>query len=161
VPPLQALLRRNDPRVLRPAVSALAGIDDPSAARAIQTVLRAATGANRAAVIEALVAERDPRVVPMLMRILSESDPFGEDHQTVVDTLGAVSLLADDRAVPPVVTVMRKKRLFSRRKARAFKRAAVEALRAIRTPRAQDALLEAEKTGDRLLRKIIRAERAG
>lgn len=161
VPPLQALLRRNDPRVVRPAVSALAGIDDPSAARAIQTVLRAATGANRAAVIEALVAERDPRVVPMLMRILTESDPFGEDHQTVVDTLGAVSLLADDRAVPPVVAVMRKKRLFSRRKARAFKRAAVAALRAIRTPRAQDALAEAEKTGDRLLRKIIRSEQVG
>jgi HEAT repeat protein len=161
VPPLQALLRRNDPRVLRPAVTALAGIDDPSAARAIQTVLRAATGANRLAVIEALVAGRDPRVVPMLVRILTESDPFGEDHQTVLDTLGAVRELADDRAVPPVTAVMRKKRLFSRRKSRAVKQAAVEALRAIGTPRAQEALSEAEKTGDRLLRRIVRAARAG
>jgi len=161
VPPLQALLRRNDPRVLRAAVSALAGIDDPSAARAIQTVLRAATGASRTAVVEALVAERDPRVVPMLARILGESDPFGEDHQTVLDALGAVRELADDRAVAPVETVMRKKRIFSRRKARAVKQAAVEALRTIGTPRAQQALLEAEKTGDRLLRKIVRAGRAG
>jgi HEAT repeat protein len=97
----------------------------------------------------------------MLVRILTESDPFGEDHQTVLDTLGAVRELADDRAVPPVTAVMRKKRLFSRRKSRAVKQAAVEALRAIGTPRAQEALSEAEKTGDRLLRRIVRAARAG
>jgi hypothetical protein len=156
VPPLQVLLRRNDPRVLRAAVSALASIEDPAAARAIQTVLRAATGASRAAVVEALVAERDPRVVPMLMRILAESDPFGADHETVIDALGAVQELADERAVPAVVSVMRKKRLFSRRKARAFKRASVEALCAIGTPKARQGLEEAEKTGDRLLRKIVR-----
>lgn len=158
VTPLSALLRRNDPRVVRPAVAALAGIDDPAAARSIQTMLRAATGASRAAVIEALVAERDPRVVPMLARILAESDPFGADYQTVIDTLGAVRQLADERAVPPVVTIMRKKRLFpfARRKSRAFKEASVDALRAIGTAKAEQALEEASKTGDRLLKKIIR-----
>jgi HEAT repeat protein len=156
VPPLQVLLRRNDPRVLRAAVSALASIEDPSAARAIQTVLRAATGASRQAVVEALVAERDPRVVPMLVRILAESDPFGRDHETVIDALGAVRQLADERAVPPIVSVMRRKRLFARRKARAFKQASVEALCAIGTPKAREALEDAEKTGDRLLRKIVR-----
>jgi HEAT repeat protein len=156
VPPLQTLLRRNDPRVIRTAVSALAGIDDPAAARAIQTVLRAATGENRSAVVDALVAERNPRVVPMLVRILAESDPFGQDHQTVLDILGAVRELGDERAVPPVVSVMRKKRLFRRKKSRAFKAASVEALRAIGTPKAKEAIEEASRTGDRLLRKIIR-----
>jgi HEAT repeat protein len=156
VPPLQVLLRRHDPRVLRAAVSALAGIDDPSAARAIQTVLRSATGADRSAVVEALVAERDPRVVPMLARILGESNPFGEDHQTVLDALGAVRELGDERAVPPVATVMRKRRLFARRKARAVKQASVAALQAIDTPKAHQALDDAAKTGDRLLKKIIR-----
>ena len=128
VPPLQGLLRRSDPRVLRQAVGALAGIDDPAAARAVQTALRAASGAGRTAVVEALVAEKDPRVVPMLTRILGESDPFGEDHQTVLDTLHAVRQLADDRAVPAVAAVMRRKKLFARKKARAFKAAAVRAL---------------------------------
>jgi HEAT repeat protein len=156
VPSLQVLLRRNDPRVLRAAVSALASIDDPSAARAIQTVLRAATGESRAAVVEALVAERDGRVVPMLVRILAESDPFGSDHQTVLDALGAVRELADERAVPPVVSVMRKRRLFARRKSRAFKQASVDALCAIGTPKARQALEDAERTGDRLLRRIVR-----
>lgn len=156
VPPLQALLRRSDARVLRPAVAALAGIDDPAAARAVQTVLRAATGANRAAVIEALVAERDPRVVPMLSRILSESDPFSDDHETVLDTLDAVGALANEQAVPSVTALMRKKKFFGRKKARAFKTASVKALVAIGTPKARAAMDEAARTGDGLLKRIIR-----
>ena len=159
VPPLQSLLRRSDPRVLRQAVSALAGIDDPAAARALQTVLRATTGSSRGAVVDALVAERDPRVIPMLGRILRESDPFGDDHQTVLDTLDAVRQLPDDRAIGPVVEVMRRTRFFARQKARAFKRAAVRALVTIDSPAAQQALDEAARTGDRLLRKIVKEVR--
>ena len=56
VPLLQPLLRQQDPRVAREAVAALGLIQDPAAARAIHTVLRAATGEVRRAVIEALVA---------------------------------------------------------------------------------------------------------
>jgi HEAT repeats len=156
VTPLQVLLRRNDPRVLRAAVSALASIDDPSAARAIQTVLRAASGESRQAVVEALVAERDPRVVPMLARILAESDPFGQDHQTVLDALGAVRQLADERAVAPVALLMRRKRFFAPRRSRAFKLASIEALRAIGTPKAEQVLNDAAQTGDRMLKKLIR-----
>ena len=40
--------------------------------------------------------------------------------------------------------------------ARAFKEASVQALRAIGTPQAQQALEKAARTGDRLLRRIIR-----
>ena len=72
---------------------------DPAAARAIQTVLRAATGDVRAAVIEALVAERDPRVVPMLVRILEESEPLGKDHDVVVETIDALGTVGTDGAV--------------------------------------------------------------
>lgn len=156
VPILQGLLRRNDARVLRTAVAALAGIDDPAAARAVQTALRAASGANRDAVVAALVAEKDPRVVPMLARILTESDPFGADHQTVIDTLQAVRQLADDRAVPAVVTVMRRKKLFAWKKARLVKEAAVLALSAIASPPAKAALAEAASTGDWLLKRVVR-----
>ena len=159
VPPLQSLLRRSDPRVLRHAVAALASIDDPAAARAVQTALRAATGENRLAVVEALVAERDPRVVPMLGRILSESDPFGDDHDVVLDALNAVRQLADERAVPPVTAVMQRKKFFGGKKARAFKTAAVQALIAIGTPKARAALDTAEKQGDRALKRAVREVR--
>ncbi|MGE3401045.1 MAG: HEAT repeat domain-containing protein [Vicinamibacterales bacterium] len=156
VPALQSLLRRNDSRVLRQAVAALAGIDDPAAARALQTVLRAASGGNRTAVVEALVAERDPRVVPMLARILQDSDPFGDDHQTVLDALDAVRQLKDARAVEPVVAVMHRRKLFARRKARAVKQASVHALAAIGGTAATEALRHAADRGDRLLRKAAR-----
>ncbi len=160
IPLLQSLLRRSDARVLRQAVAGLAGIDDPAATRAIQTVLRAASGDNRAAVIDALVAERDPRVVPMLSRILTDSDPFGEDHDTVLGALDAVRQLANEQAVAPIVVVMKKKKfLFQRKKARAFKTASVQALLAIGTPKATAALEEAAKHGDGLLKNIVRSAR--
>lgn len=159
VPPLQSLLRRTDPRVLQQAIAALAGIDDPAAARALQTALRAASGSNRDAVIKALIGERDPRVIPMLGRVLQESDPFGEDHQTVLDTLAAVTQIPDDRIVQPVVTVMRRTKWFAGRKSRAFKSAAVRALAAVGTPAAAAAIDEAGRTGDRILRKVAREVR--
>ena len=74
-------------------------IQDPAAARAIHTVLRAATGEVRRAVIEALVAERDPRVVPMLVRILEESQPLGKDHDVVLETIEALGTVGTDAAV--------------------------------------------------------------
>ena len=155
VPPLQALLRKHDTRVLRPAVAALAGIDDPSAARAVQTALRATAGGNRTAVVEALVAERDPRVVPMLITMISEIDPFGPDHQVLLDALDAVRQLGDERAVPSVASVMRRRKWFGGKKAQAFKTAAVRALVAIGTSRATSALDDAAKTGDRVLKRAI------
>ena len=156
VAPLQALLRRSDPRVLRHVVSALAGIDDPAASRALQTALRAATGENRLAVIQALVSERDARVVPMLNRILSESDPFGEDHQVVLDTLDAARQFADERAVSAIATVMRRRKLFAGKKARAFKSASLQALAAINTDKSRAAIADARQHGDRLLRRLAR-----
>lgn len=156
VPPLQSLLRRSDPRVLRHVVSALAGIDDPSASRALQTALRAATGENRIAVVQALVAEKDVRVVPMLSRMLAESDPFGEDHQVVLDALDAARQFADERAVSAIAVVMQRRKLFSGKKARAFKTSAVEALVAIDTDKSRAAIAEAQRRGDRLLRRIAR-----
>ena len=96
----------------------------------------------------------------MLTRILGESDPFGQDHQTVIDTLSAVGHLRDERAVPAVVTIMRRKKLFAWKKARAFKEAAVDALRAIGTARATSALEDAGRTGDWLLKRIVRERKA-
>lgn len=157
VPLLQPLLRGHDPRVTTAAVRALSNIKDPAAAKAVHTVLRAATGDQRRAVVGALVAQRDARVVPVLVRILDDSDPFGADHPLVLDTLGALSQVGDDQAVPALAAAMRKKKLFARKKSRALKEQALAALRAIKTAAAASAIEEAGKTGDRLLRKLARA----
>jgi HEAT repeat protein len=160
VPLLQPLLRGSDARVMRAAVRALANIDDPAAARAVHTVLRAAAGAQRQAVVAALVAERDPRVVPVLVCILNESEPLGSDHQIVLETLGAIGELGRDEAVPHVAKVMRHRSWFKRRKSRALKQGSIGALQRIGSPAATQAIVEAASHGDRLLRKLAR-EAAG
>ena len=157
VPPLQAMLRRGDTRLVQPAVSALAGIDDPAAARALQTALRAAAGDARAALVDALVAAGEARVAPMLAGFLAESDPFGGDHDTVLTVLDALRQMPNPRAVPGVRAVMFRTRLFRRRRARAFKTACVAILEAIEGHEAREALDAARREGDRLLRKIARA----
>ena len=154
VPLLQPLLRGSEPRVITAAVRALANIKDPAAARAVHTVLRAATGDQRRAVVDALVGQRDARVVPVLVRIIDESDPFGADHAIVLETVGALAQVGDDQAVPALSALMRKKKFLARKKARALKEQSLTALRAIKTPAATQAVAEAAKTGDRMLRKL-------
>lgn len=157
VPLLQALLRGQEPRVTAAAVRALASIKDPAAGRAVHTVLRAATGEQRRAVIQALVEQRDSRVVPLLVRILEDSDPFTSDHAVVIDALGALSQVGDDQAVPALTTLMRRKKLLARRKSRALKTQSLAALRGISTPAAARAIADAALNGDRMLRKLARA----
>lgn len=156
VPLLQPLLRRSDPRVTQAAVRALSNIDDPSAARSVHMVLRAAAGEQRQAVVAALVAERDPRVAPLLARILDESDPLGPDHAVVLDTLGAVGTIGGDVAVAAVDRVIRKRKWFARKKVRAIRTTGIRVLRQIATPAAQAALDKAAGDGDRQLRKVLR-----
>jgi HEAT repeat protein len=158
VPLLQPLLRGQDGRVTSAAVRALSGIKDPAAARAVHTALRAANGDQRRAVVEALVTQKDARVVPVLVRILEDSDPFGGDHAIVLETLGALSAVGDDQAVPALSSLIRKKRFFGGRKVKAVKQKGLGALRAIKTPAAARAIEDAAATGDRLLRKLARSE---
>ena len=157
VPLLQPLVRQSDPRVAREAISALTAIPDPSAARAIHTVLRAATGTLRTAVIEALVGSRDPRVVPLLVRIIEESDPLGKDHDVVLQTVGALATMGTDAAVQPLMALAGRRRFLGGRKLRALKETSVDALLKIGTPTAETTLREAAQTGDRALKKIIAA----
>jgi HEAT repeat protein len=161
VPLLQPLLRGQDARVTAAAVRALSNINDPAAARAVHTVLRAATGEQRRAVVDALVAQRDARVVPVLVRIIEESEPFGHDHAIVMETLDALTRVGDDQAVPALSTLMRRRKFFARKKTRALKEGSLAALRAIKTPVAQRAIEEAARTGDGMLRKLARGTGAG
>ena len=159
VPLLQPLLRGADPRVARAAITALVNINDPSAARAIHSVLRSATGELRRVVVEALVADRDPRVVPMLVRIVEESQPLGRDHDVVLETIAAMGTAGHDRAVPAIVTVVRRRGFFRRRRLRALKERGVAALAKIGGPTATAAIDDAGRNGDRMLKKIVAARR--
>ena len=153
VPPLQMLLRRGDPRVLQSAVSSLAAIDDPSATRALHTVLKAATGDARAAVISALTGMKDPRIVPMLTRIVQECDPFSGDYPLLQETLTALATLRDERAVQPIAALARRKRWLSWGRTTTLRAACLRTLLRIGTPKARAAIADLASTGDFFLKR--------
>jgi len=155
VPPLQTLLRRTDLRVLETAVESLSAINDPAAERALHMVLKASTGEARAIVIASLAGLKDARVVPMLARVLQDSDAFGEEHALVLETLAALASIRDDRAVPQIAAVARAKRWTAWRKTRQLRQAALQALRKIGSAKATQSLEELAKTGDFFLRRMV------
>ena len=154
VQPLQSLLRRADARVLQTAVSALSTIHDPAAERALYTGLRATTGEARAAVINALVGLKEPRVVPMLARVLQDSDPFGADHALILETLSALSTMRDDRAVPQISLLARKKRWLAWGKTTKMRQACLDTLGRIGTAKARQAIGDLAITGDFFLKRL-------
>jgi hypothetical protein len=105
------------------------------------------------------VADRDPRVVPMLGRIIAESQPLGKDHVVVLETLAAIGTVGSETGVPTLARAIRRRAFFRRKRLRAIKKSGVDALARIGGPLATDALDEAVKTGDRMLRKIVTAQR--
>lgn len=157
VPPLQTLLRRTDLRVMQAAVSSLARIDDPAAARAMYTVLKATSGEARAAVIAALVGLKDARVVPMLARVLDDSQPFAGDLPMVIDTLDALASFRDDRALPQIAALARRRRWLSWGTTRRLREAALQTLTRIGTDRARQQISDLAQNGDFLLRRQARA----
>lgn len=159
VPPLQVLLRRTDVRVLQEAVSALARIDDPAAGRALHTVLKATAGEARAAVIAALVTLKNPRVVPMLGRVLDDSDPFGDDLAMVLDTLDALATFRDDRALPQIANAARRRQWLAWGKTRRLRESALRTLARIGTPKARQTLDDLASNGDFFLRRMAAAAR--
>jgi hypothetical protein len=159
VPLLQPLLRKTDPRVARAAVTALGKIDDQSAARAVQTVLRAATGPLRKAVIDALVSERDPRVVPLLSRVIAESAPLGQDHEVVIEMVDALGTVGSEKAMPTLVTTSRVKKFLGGRKLKLLKEHSVDAIVRIGGTTATAALDELSRSGDRTLKRVVAQRR--
>lgn len=160
VAPLQTLLRRSDVRVLQTAVASLSAISDPAAERALHTVLRASTGEARAAVIAALVGLKDARVVPMLVRVLQDSDPFGDDHPLVHETLSALAAMRDDRAVAQISTLARKRQWLAWGKTTQLRQACLQTLARIGTATSKQAIRELAATGDFFLKRLARKAEA-
>jgi HEAT repeat protein len=156
VPPLQTLLRRSDLRVLQTAVSSLSSIADPAAERALHTMLKAASGEARSAVIAALVGLKDTRVVPMLARVLQDSDPFGADHPLLLETLAALATVRDDRAIASVTALARKKKWTAWGRTTQLRHACLSTLSRIGSPRAAQAIIELAASGDFFLKRMAR-----
>jgi HEAT repeat protein len=104
-------------------------------------------------VIAALVDLKDPRVVPMLGRVLDDSDPFGDDLSMVIETLGALASFRDDRALSQIAAMARRRQWLAWGKTRRLREASLRALARIGTPKARQTLDDLAKTGDFFLRR--------
>ena len=156
VAPLQMLLRKTDVRVLQTAVTSLSNIADPAAERALHMVLKASTGEARGAVISSLVGLKDPRVVPMLARVLQDSDPFGDESALLIETLTALAAMRDDRAVSPIAALARKRKWTAWRKTTQLRRACIQALARIGSAKARQSITELATSGDFFLKRLAR-----
>jgi hypothetical protein len=113
----------------------------------------------RGAVIDALVADKDARVVPMLARIVGESEALGKDHDVVLETLTALGVVGSDDAVAPIATAIELRSFWRRKKARAIKERGVGALVRIGSAKAKAALDDAANSKDRALKSLAKAAR--
>ena len=109
--------------------------------------------------IEALVGDKDARVVPMLARIVGESEALGKDHVVVLDTLTAMGDVGSDDAVSRSRRRSRCGRSGGGRRRARIKERGVNALAHIGSERAKAALREAATTGDRQLKPLAQAVR--
>jgi HEAT repeat protein len=156
VAPLQSLLRKSDVRVLQTAVTSLSAIADPAAERALHTVLKASTGEARGAVISSLIGLKDPRVVPMLARILQDSDPFGNESALILEAVAALATIRDDRAVAQLAALARKKKWTAWGKTTQIRHACLQALGKIGTAKAKQTIAELATSGDFFLKRMAR-----
>jgi hypothetical protein len=92
--------------------------------------------------------------VPMLVRIIEESEALGKDHEVVLETVDALGAVGTDAAVPILVTMSQRRSFFGRKKVRALKERSVDALVRVATPKAAAAVRDAAARGDRMLKKI-------
>jgi hypothetical protein len=109
--------------------------------------------------MDALVADRDPRVVPMLARVVKESDPLGKDHEVVVETVDALAAVGNDAAIPTLVNVAKVKKFFGGRKVKTLKEHAVDAMIRIGGTKATAAMDQLAQSGDRGLKKVLAQKR--
>lgn len=156
VPPLQSLLRRTEVRVLQTAVTSLSNISDPAAERALHMVLKASTGEARAAVISSLIGLKDARVVPMLARILEDSDPFGTENALILEAVAALAMIRDDRAVSQLAALARKKKWTAWGKTTQTRQACLQALSRIATAKAKQTIADLASSGDFFLKRMAR-----
>jgi hypothetical protein len=103
---------------------------------------------------------RDARVVPMLARLLEESQPLGRDFDMVIETLALVGTFNDERAVRAIRDVAQHRRWFAPRRTRRLREQSIVTLIRIGTPGAITAIDMLEQTGDRQLRKLASAAKA-
>jgi HEAT repeat protein len=141
---------------------ALVRIDDPSATRSITAALQHGDRQVRLATIDALLAAKDRRAVPLLACALGDLRPFGRNFPVAMQILAALRRSSDDQAAAAVAHAMRASTWLHVRQMLNVKRTAVGVLASMACPSAAAELAAAARQGDYFVRRYTRSlNRAG
>jgi HEAT repeat protein len=133
--PLAELLKHDDDRVRRAAITALAKLTSPKAVDALRTALRDTSAQVRMQAAAGMGARKGMRTAATLTKALDDE----EDADVQLAIIGSLGRLATTDAVQRLIKLAEPGALF-KKKPTAVRVAAVQALGDARTPAAQNAL---------------------
>ena len=133
--PLSELLKHDDDRVRRAAITALAKLTSPKAVDALRTALRDSSAQVRMQAAAGMGARKGMRTAATLTKALDDE----EDTDVQLAIIGSLGRLATTDAVQRLIKIAEPGALF-KKKPTAIRVAAVQALGDARTPAAQNAL---------------------
>lgn len=156
LPDLTALLGDSEPQVQREAVRAILNIGTDPAYQVLQQALVDGSAASRDTIVQAISLVRDERATPLFAYILAHVDHRGRlrpIYERAIESLGA---LRDPEAVAPLKAALHRGEWWAPRRTAILRSAAAAALARIGTPAAIGVLRDAEATGSRRLRAVVR-----
>jgi HEAT repeat protein len=133
--PLSELLKHDDDRVRRAAITALAKLNSPKAVEALRTALRDSSAQVRMQAAAGMGSRKGMRTAVTLTKALDDE----EDADVQLAIIGSLGRLATTDAVQRLIKIAEPGALF-KKKPVAIRVAAVQALGEARTPAAQNAL---------------------
>ena len=133
--PLAELLKHDDDRVRRAAITALAKLNSPKAVEALRTALRDSSAQVRMQAAAGMGSRKGMRSAATLTKALDDE----EDADVQLAIIGSLGRLATTDAVQRLIKIAEPGALFKKKPA-SVRVAAVQALGEARTPAAQNAL---------------------
>lgn len=155
---LQPLLDDGEPGVQREAIRAVLQIGSRDAHAILERSLTSGSARTRDAILQVLLAMRDPRVAPLLVGILQHMNhrgPLEQVHLSALEALGRVAG-TDADAIAALRRALDRGDWWAPGRTRRLRRAAARALRSAGSDAADLALREAAAAGPRGARRAAR-----
>lgn len=121
VPELQACLQHTDIRVCKEAVRSLAKIGGREAESAIIALLQGNKSLLFPQAIASLGGMKSRKALAELIQIVCSRDMFLESLALKVDALGAIAMIGDPQAVPPLIEILASSHILARSRWAQFK----------------------------------------
>jgi HEAT repeat protein len=121
IPELQACLQHTDIRVCKEAVRSLAKIGGREAETAIIALLHGNKSLHFPQAIASLGGMKSRKALAELIQIVGSRDMFLENLAIKIDALGAIAMIGDHQAVPPLIEILSSSHILARGRWAQFK----------------------------------------